>query len=1001
MRRNTSAHAQPRAAIRFGAPGPLSVRCLSVRCLSVGRLYLSRLSLCVLLLGSLTAIDVNAEPPTDRKTPADGEQSDAEVDESQTLFVRRVEPLLREKCLGCHGADEEAIEGGLDLRQQQQVLAGGDSGEPALVPGRPQESPLYLVMTRHSDDWSAMPPKEAEAVTEEQLNWVQRWIATGAAWPEAERQAEIAAAYADRWSAEDGVQVETSGGLDDAWTNRRYQPESLWAYQPVVKPEVASADDAPSAEATSPIDVLIDQAMPAGLLPAGPADRRTLLRRVTFDLTGLPPTPKEIDAFVSDPRSEHAAFADVVDRLLQSPHYGERMAQHWLDVVRYADSSGFANDYHRGGAWRYRDYVVRAFNQDKPFDQFVLEQIAGDEFDPEDPEMIIATGFLRMGPWELTGMEVAKVARQRFLDDVTNSVGETFLAHSLQCARCHDHKFDPIPTRDYYSIQAVFKTTQLAERHAERLPEENVSGFDEQKYLNQRRKDYQQILRQLDEVLLENALQWYSDQGLPDQQWREIVAELKKTKTSGVFNAARNRIKKGLNEDQYPPKLVGFTSEQFGMERVARKGLQALAFEDETYAPYALAVYDGRTPDVKSIYAPFRVPDEPMEQGELEPGQILIGGDPFSAGPQVSPGVLSVLDDVQPQPIPDTIQGRRLAFAKWVADPGNPLTTRTIVNRVWMWNFGTPIAGNPNNFGSTGKRPTHPQLLDWLAATFVEDGWSIKKLQRRIVMSRAYRRSAAHPEPERLKELDPTGTSYAVFQPRRLTAEELRDAALAISGELNPELGGIPCRPEINLEVAMQPRQVMGTFAAAWTPNPLPEDRHRRSLYACRLRGLADPMQKVFNTPSPDFSCERRDASNVTPQVFALLNSRRSHARSLALADRCLSETDGDRQAIKRCFQLALGRSPSDEETRLVLEHWRQSEAALPDQAIDWKTQPTQVRREAVEENTGEKFAFTERLHANVDFVPDLRPSDVDRHTRAFADVCLAILNCNEFIYVY
>ncbi len=916
------------------------------------------------------------------------------IGESETLFVRRIEPLLREKCLGCHGNDPEIIEGGLDLRQHATTFAGGDSGRAAVVPGKPEDSPLYLVMTRDSDDWSAMPPKESEAVSGQQLGQVRRWIETGAVWPGGERAAEIAARNADRWSAEDGVRVETSGGLDDAWSNRRYKPESLWGYQPVDPPDLSQADG-------HPIDALIERAMPEGLTVAGAAERRTLIRRATLDLTGLPPTPEQVDRFVNDPRDDDEAFAEVIERLLDSPHYGERMAQHWLDVVRYADSSGLANDYHRGGAWRYRDYVIRSFNADKPFDQFTIEQIAGDELDPEDPEMKIAVGFLRMGPWELTGMEVAKVARQRFLDDVTNSVGETFLAHSLQCAKCHDHKFDPVPTRDYYSIQAVFATTQLAEREAARLPQENTAGFDRKKYLDMRRKEYQRILAELDQVLLDNALQWYAESGLDDSEWRRLVAELKQTRQAGVFNAARRQISKGLGEGEYPPKLVGFTSEQFGIERIARKGLQALEFEDDSFRPYALSVYNGRTPQLKSINSPFRVPPNPKRKGELEQTHILTGGDPFSPGQPVRPGVLSVLGDLLDEPIPDTIAGRRLAFARWVVNPGNALTTRTIVNRVWMWHFGTPIAGNPNNFGSTGKPPTHPELLDWLAAALVENDWSIKSLHRMIMTSKAYRRSATHPQPQQLAELDPRGTRYAVFRPRRLTAEEIRDATLAISGELNPALGGVPCRPEMNLEVALQPRQVMGTFAAAWQPDPLPEDRHRRSIYACRLRGLADPMQEVFNLPAPDFSSERRDASNVTPQVFALLNSRRSHARALALADRCLQETESDREAIQRCFQLAFHRAADEREVRWIVEHWRTTEAALADRAPVRKTQPTEIGRDAIEENTGEPFHYTETLHANFDFVPDLQPGDVDKHTRAFADVCLAILNSNELMYVY
>lgn len=934
---------------------------------------------------------------------------------AEQLFVRRIAPLLREKCSGCHGADPDAIEGSLDVTSPRGLARGGDSEEPAVKPGQPNSSPLYLAVTREDDVWSAMPPKEAEKLSKQQIGWIHDWIAAGAAWPDKQRQQEISKSNAAKWSAEDGITVSTSGGLSADWTNRKYQPDGLWAYQPVKKPALAHPDD----KAAHPIDQLIQRKMPADVTPAPRADRRTLIRRATFDLLGLPPKPKEIDAFVSDARSDQVAFAALIERLLASPHYGERMSQHWLDVVRYADSSGFANDFVRGNAWRYRDYVVRSFNQDKPYDRFIREQVAGDEIDPQDPEMIVATGFLRMGPWELTGMEVAKVARQRFLDDVTNSVGETFLAHSLQCARCHDHKFDPVPTRDYYSIQAVFATTQLAERQADFLPVENRAGFDEQRYLKQMADDYQQTLHELDEVLLANAEKWFAERDLSIEAWAAAVEQSRggNSRTTfsrrgrGVFNAARSlMMKQGVPESEFPPKLVGFTPEQFGLERVARKGLERLRWELDRYQPYALSVYNGRTPNVKSVTAPVRVPADRMWNGELEETCILTGGSPFAAAAPVTPGVLSVLTPSPPE-IPTTIEGRRTAFADWLASEHNPLTTRTIVNRIWLWHFNQPIAGNPNNFGSTGKRPTHPELLDWLAATFVESGWSFKSLHRRIMSSEAYCRASRHPQPDLLAERDPLSVSYAVFQPRRLTAEELRDAMLAATGELNPRLGGIPNRPEINREAALQPRQVMGTFAAAWTPNPLPEQRHRRSLYALKLRGLADPMLEVFNAPAPDFSCERRESSTVTPQVFSLFNSKNTHARALALAHRVIRETrnpddqtgrtNSDTAAINRCFELVYGRPATADEIELCRQHWQAILKILPETAVAQDPVPLEVVREAVEENTGEKFTFREKLHSNADFVPDLQPHQVDRRTRALADVCLSLLNSNEFIYVY
>ncbi len=931
----------------------------------------------------------------------------AEDEKTETLFVRRIAPLLQEKCLACHGGDAKEIKGRLDLRTRQALLKGGDSEAAAVVAGMPGKSPLFLAVTRKSDDWSAMPPKDSEKLTEQQLEWVKQWIIGGAPWPDEARTREIQKAHAEKWSAEDGISVKTAGGLSMEWTNRKYKPDGLWAYQAVTKPTPPQSD-------LHPIDAFINARIPTGVPSAPMADRVTLIRRATFDLVGLPPTPADVEAFVKDSRSEAEAFASVVDRLLASPHYGERMAQHWLDVVRYADSAGFANDYERGNAWRYRDYVVRAFNSDKPYNQFVREQLAGDELyeaaksEDQNPELLIATGFLRMGPWELTGMEVAKVARQRFLDDVSNSVGETFLAHSLQCARCHDHKFDPVPTRDYYSLQAVFATTQLAERPAPFLPGENLTGFEEKKYLELRRAEYLTVLAQLDDQLLTAAQAWFREQGVNPARWNAIVENVptkpaanRRREFKDVFSAARSTLlKEGVPENQFPPKYVGFTPQDYGNERVARKGLERLRWELDRYEPFALAVYNGRTPQVVSITSPVRIPANRLTAGDLEETCVLIGGDPFGTGEKVKPGVLSVLGALQKTSIPAGVEGRRQAFAEWVASAENPLTTRAIVNRIWLWHFDQPIAGNPNNFGSTGRKPTHPELLDWLAATFVERGWSFKAMHRLIMTSDAYRRSTRHPDHPMLADKDPTGTSYAAFKPRRLTAEELRDAMLAATGELNLTLGGIPNRPEINLEAALQPRQVMGTFAAAWTPNPLPQQRHRRSIYALKIRGLPDPSLEVFNAPTPDFSCERREASTVTPQVFSLFNGQSTHARALALAQRAVKETRSDEQAIARCFKLAYSRGPTTDEVRACLAHWRDIEALLIDAKPTSSKPPLEVRREAVEENTGEKFSFHEKLHANADFVPDLQPTEVSVHTRALADVCLALFNSNEFAYV-
>ncbi|HKB00890.1 MAG TPA: PSD1 and planctomycete cytochrome C domain-containing protein [Gemmataceae bacterium] len=899
--------------------------------------------------------------------------------EAEVTFALKVQLLLKTRCVACHGDNPKDLKSGLDLTSRDSALKGGDSGQPAIVPGKAAESPLYRAVSRNDADFAAMPPKATDKLAASDVKAIETWIDGGAPWPSAERVAAIRKAVAAT-----GVTVKTSGGLSPEWTNRTYKPEDLWAYQPLRNPTV------PNAAGANPIDAFLNARLAAlGLQPAPAADRRTLIRRVTFDLTGLPPAPADVDAFVADPGPDDRAFARVIDRLLASPHYGEQMARRWLDVTRYADSAGYANDYERGSAWRYRDYVVRSFNADKPYDRFIREQIAGDEILEErmkdergrmkertdsslhpssfilhPSDLLVAVGFLRMGPWELTGMEVPKVARQRFLDDVTDVVGQAFLGHMLQCARCHDHKFDPVPTRDFYRIQAAFATTQLAERPAAFLVSENITGFDEKKYLDARRERLEAELKRIREVESAARAKWDKD----------------------------NLDKKG----QKPPRHEFLSPADLGMERIARKGLERLKWEYDRYEPVALSVYSGRTHEVKNMLAPVRLPKDPAV-GELEVTHILPGGDPFSPKDAVAPGVLSAAGELA---LPTALAGRRKALADWIADPKNPLAARVMANRVWQWVMGTPLAGNPNNFGATGKKPTHPELLDWLAVEFVDSGWSVKHLVRLILMSDAYRRSSRHPDPQVVAAKDPTGTSYAVFKPRRLTAEELRDSMLAASGELNRAVGGIPVRPEIHPDVALQPRQVMGTFAPAWEPSPRPEQRHRRTLYALKPRGLRDPMLEVFNAPPPDIPCEAREVSTGAPQAFALLNGAAVRGRALVLAARLTQETKSAEEAVTQAFRLAFGRSPTGAERAACLKHCAAMTERHRGLTFERPMRPTEVVREAVEENTGGKFTFTEELPSARDFVPDLHPADVTPEVRGLMEVCLVLFNANEFLYV-
>ncbi|HBB73161.1 MAG TPA: hypothetical protein DC048_01805 [Planctomycetaceae bacterium] len=919
------------------------------------------------------AVYVSSADPT-RTAALAAEAAAADLD----FFESRVRPLFVAHCAECHSRTGGTVEGGLSFDTRGDFLAAAD----VAAAGRPDDS-LLIHAVRYDGDLQMPPDGKLPAAA---IATLEEWVRRGLPWPDdggpARAEAfDIARRTAEHW----------------CWQPPRASPP------PAVTRAEWCRDD---------IDrFVLARLESAGLTPADEAPRATLVRRAAAALTGLPPDPALVAGALADTGPDW--FDRVVDALLASPHFGERFARHWLDVTRYAETRGHEFDYPIPNAWRYRDWVVRAFNDDMPYDRFVRDQIAGDEIDPGDPDRVVATGFLRMGPWELTGMEVERIARQRFLDDVVNAVGETFLAHSLQCARCHDHKFDPVPTRDYYRVQAVFATTQLAERSAPFLPTENTAGFTERTYLERARAEHVATLERLDAVLLENAARWFAEENRDPAAWNAAVVEARRQEAARGPDAVRRRpypdvfantrrllLDRGVPEREFPPKLVGFTPEQFGLERVARKGLERLAFEFDRYEPYALSVYAGRTRTYKTVFTPLRVPEDRLTAGDLEATTILVGGDPFTAGEPVTPGVLSVLGTIQSTPIPDTIEGRRRAFAEWVASADNPLTTRAIVNRVWMWHFGEPLAGNPNNFGGTGRRPTHPELLDWLAATFVEQGWSFKALHRTIMSTEAYRRSSTHPHPERVRELDPLGASDAVFRPRRLGAEEIRDAMLAATGELNPAVGGIPNRPEMHVEAALQPRQVMGTFASAWVPNPLPEQRHRRSLYALVLRGLGDPMMETFNAPAPDFSCERREATTVTPQVFALFNGRATHARALALAARALGEAAGDEEAIRRCFLLALGRDATPAEVGACLAHWREMTVVHARGVPPRATPPRDVLREAVEENTGETFSFRETLHAHADFVPDLEPADCDARTRGLADVCVVLFNTSEFTHV-
>ena len=904
--------------------------------------------------------------------------------EGERLFSLKVRQVLSSKCFACHGEESKKIKGEFDLTTREGLLKGGESEEPGMVPGKPELSSIVLAIERMDEDL-AMPPKENDKLTTWQVDAIKRWVSLGAPWPNAEVQAKHIAEERAKLRTDEGVLVKTSGGLTDEWTYRRYKDENIWAFQLVKKPMVPKG-------AANPVDAFIGRKLKAAeFAPAQQAGFRTLVKRAYYDLTGLPPTPYQIYQFrLAWDKGANNAWSALIDKLLASPHYGERWGQHWLDVARYADTGGYSNDFERSNAWRYRDYVIRAFNEDKPYDEFVVEQLAGDELweqqleGEKDSELLVASTFLRMGPWDPAMVKVAE-ARQIFIDDVVNSVGQTFLSTTMRCFKCHDHKFDPLPTRDYYRMYAAFAGTQMAERHAPFLKNENLSRFTEQK------KHVQGLL------------------GFTRAKTKELTGKREAAATEWFKKAGLEYVpleeRKSLPDEKKPSRHVGLDHMEQGRLKVREQDEWIWERRMERFQPMVQSIYNGPTPknlNARTLRMPKRVNKEWRPES-----RIFMGGSLQAPGKKVGPGVLSATgipvstagDD--PYVISDNLQGRRLALAKWIAHPKNPLAVRSIVNRVWQHHFGKPIAGNPNNFGAKGGKPTHPELLNWLAADFVEHGWKFKRLHRMIMLSQTYQQSGRHPQLKKLQTEDSDNDLFAFHLPRRLTAEELRDSLLKATGELNPATGGLPVMPEINMEVALQPRMIQFSIAPAYQPSRTPDERNRRTIYAYRVRGQADPFLELFNQPNPNGSCEERDAAAVTPQAFTLLNSDVMSDRAIALALRVEKEKDTPHLQVKRAVQLAFGRVPDKTEWERLEQYVFKMRAYHVKYQPEPVKYPTRITRALVEELTGQPFEYEEILPAFKNYVSDKKPSDVNSNTRALADLCLLLFNSNEFIYVY
>jgi len=601
-----------------------------------------------------------------------------------------------------------------------------------------------------------------------------------------------------------------------------------WAFQKRTIPDIpAFTAPADKAWVQSPIDAFIlARLRKEGLNPAPRANKATLLRRVYFDLTGLPPTPAQMAKFLAD--KSPTAYAKVVDELLASSAYGERWGQHWLDVVRFAESDGFEYDTHRPDAWRYRDYVIHSFNSDKPYDEFIREQLAGDEINPKNEVMRIASGFQRLGALRKNGgnQDIA-FNRNEEMVEMTNVIGSAFLGVTLGCARCHDHKFDPIRHTDYYRMQAFFAAT-----HENDVP---LASTAEQ------------------------------------AAWKE-------------------------KNDVAQKEIKAFRATMKGLTGEALAEMEKKAAEMEAKAP----------PPLPAI---FSVADDAEK---VTPVYVLARGDTQNRGPQVGMRPLGILlPDGAPE-LPKDIKTPRAELANWILDTQNPLPSRVIANRIWQNHFGRGIVATPNDFGRMGTRPSHPELLDYLANQFIQGGWKFKPLHRMILLSSTYQQSSQPPAQAGAVEKDPDNTLLWKFSRRRLEGEEIRDAALAIAGKLNPKQGGpsviIPIDPDL-LNVMYKPTQ--------WAVTADPLEHNRRSVYLFAKRNFKLPFMDVFDAPDRQISCARRESSTHPPQALELLNGDMANTMADALAERLVRETGRDKaKQIDLAYQLGTGRAPTRKRSR-------------------------------------------------------------------------------------
>ncbi len=702
------------------------------------------------------------------------------------------------------------------------------------------------------------------------------------------------------------------------------QQRRWWAFQKVIKPAIPQPKD--STWVKNPIDAFILARLEEKhLAPVPPAGRITLIRRATLDLTGLVPTPEEVQAFTSDPSPD--AFAKVVDRLLASPRYGERWARHWLDLARYADSEGFKSDETRPNIWRYRDYVIDSFNQDKPYDRFVREQIAGDELYPQDPAALIATGFNRHFPDESNARKLME-RRQEILNDITDTVAATFLGLTYACARCHDHKFDPILQKDYYRLQAFFAATRIEDHLALDFGEQHTLYQRQYAEWDAKTKDIRAEMHKVIEPELRALYKENFDKFPPEIQRAITTAPSERTPIQWqMYYKARTQL--DHNEEEAAGEL----------RDAARQRWDALKAD--------LAKFDAIKPAL-----------EPVAQAMIDNGReapkthVLAVGVYDAYKEEVQPGFLSILDPGPAQVLPPAdlnSTGRRTALANWLASAENPLTARVMVNRIWHYHFGRGIAGTPSDFGVMGERPANPALLDFLAATFVENGWSLKKMHRLILLSNTYQQSTQF-NPEAAK-VDPEDRLVWRYNRHRLEGEAIRDSILEASGRLNLKMGGPGIFPPLPAGVVTR---------GGWKKQEDPSEADRRSVYVFVRRNTRYPMFEVFDMPDTHESCPRRNATVTAPQALELLNNELVLDWARSLAARVSNDAGLTAEGqVDRAWRFVYSRPATAGERKEALEFLDRQSAML-----------------------------SARMPAE------------EAQKAALADLCHMLVNSNEFLYV-